>query len=532
MKISTKKSTYIGIIVLLAAALTAILISYVGSSGAPLIVVSGNAQAGELNIEPCVIEIESGTYDADCGTVVVRENRQNIESRLIALPVTRIRATSDEPAEPIFFLNGGPGMSNMNGQPLAELLVNHDFVMVGYRGVDGDVKLDCPEVAQAVKGDGVDVLSEQSQAGLSAAMRQCATRLQADGVDLDGYTIEDTIGDMEAARIALGYERINLLSRSYGTRVAQLYANQHPDHIYRSAMVSVNPPGRFVWEPEMIDAQIEQYSQLYGQSDSPRSPNLVATMRTVSHNMPQRWLFFKIDPGKVKSVTFALLFHRNTAAQVFDAWLAAENGDPSGLALMSLAYDFVIPSMFIYGEFFAKAFSADYDADRDYATAMAPQDSIIGSPLSKLIWGSATDAAGVTWPTKTIPTEWRQVQPSAVETLLVSGNIDFSTPAEFATNELLPALANGKQVILADMGHVNDVMTLQPAATERLLTSFYDSGEADDSLFTYEPMDFQVGLGFPQIAKLALSGVTAVLLAIIGAIWFVVRRRRQNRALS
>ncbi|NHZ72482.1 MAG: alpha/beta fold hydrolase [Aquificales bacterium] len=311
----------------------------------PAATVPTGAKAGDLHTEPCVIKLDTNKYDADCGVLIVPENRANPGTRLIALPVTRIHATGENPVEPLFYLAGGPGQSNMNGRLPATLLTNHDFVMVGYRGVDGSVKLDCPEVAQAIKGDGVDVLSERSRAGMSAAMRQCAARLQADGVDLNGYTILDVIGDMEAARTALGIERINLFSASYGTRVAQLYANQHPDRIHRSAMVGVNPHGRFVWEPDMIDAQIEQYSQLYAQSDSPRTPNLAETMRNVSHNMPDRWLFFKIDPGKVKSVTFAMLFHRNTAVQVFDAWLAAENGDPSGLALMSLAYDFIIPGL-------------------------------------------------------------------------------------------------------------------------------------------------------------------------------------------
>lgn len=154
------------------------------------------------------------------------------------------------------------------------------------------------------------------------------------------------IGDLEAARQALGYEQINLISYSYDTRVAQLYTNQYSDHIHRSIMVSVNPPGRFFWEPEMIDAQIEHYAQLYAQTDSPRSPDLAQTMFDVSRNMPRRWLFIKIDPGKVKSATFAMLYHRDTAAMAFDAWLAAEEGDPSGLALISLAYDFLIPSIF------------------------------------------------------------------------------------------------------------------------------------------------------------------------------------------
>lgn len=78
----------------------------------------------------------------------------------------------------------------MLAKPLAALLDKHDFVMVSYRGVDGSVKLDCPEVSQAFKGDGVDVLNETSRALLSNAMRQCAERLQTEGIDLDGYTFK------------------------------------------------------------------------------------------------------------------------------------------------------------------------------------------------------------------------------------------------------------------------------------------------------------------------------------------------------
>ena len=42
---------------------------------------------------------------------------------------------------------------------------------------------------------------------------------------------------------------------------------------------------------------------------------------------------------------------------------------------------------------------------------MEPSDSIIGSPLSKLIWGSATDEDGVTWPTQLMPEEERHTLP-------------------------------------------------------------------------------------------------------------------------
>lgn len=328
---------------------------------------------------------------------------------------------------------------------------------------------------------------------------------------------------METARTALGYYRINLLSQSYGTRIAQIYAYQQPKIIYRSVMVGVNPPGRFVWEPETIDRQIEYYSHLWSQDSVCRSRtlDLTQTLRNVLQNMPNHWIFFPIDKGKVKLIAFALLYHRNTAAQVFDTFIAAEKGDPSGLALMTLAYNFMFPKMITWGDLAAKAISADYDSTRNYASEMDPPNSILGSPFSKLLWSLAD------WPTESIPEEYRKVQNSFVPTLLLSGSIDFSTPAEYATNQLLPQLENGKQVILKEMGHTHDLWNVQRPATVRLVTSFFDSGIADNSLFTYSTMDFHVSLGFPLIIKI---GVVFLLLIIIGIIFLfrIILRRIQG----
>src|SRR6266540_6835701 len=71
------------------------------------------AHAGQLTLKPCTYATERGSYAADCGTLVVPENRHDPKSRLIALPVTRIRAHSAHPAAPIFRLQGGPGIGNM-----------------------------------------------------------------------------------------------------------------------------------------------------------------------------------------------------------------------------------------------------------------------------------------------------------------------------------------------------------------------------------------------------------------------------------
>ena len=158
------------------------------------------------------------------GTITVPENREKASSRLISIPFLRIHSHAKAAAEPIFAFSGGPGQSNMSWDwsTVGGLLAEHDFVAVGYRGVDGSSVLDCPEVTEAFKAHG-DPLSERSLEAIGHAWEASAQRFRAQGVDLDGYTMLECIEDNESVRRALGYGRINLLSASYGTRVAYLY---------------------------------------------------------------------------------------------------------------------------------------------------------------------------------------------------------------------------------------------------------------------------------------------------------------------
>ena len=172
------------------------------------ITVPAGAQVGDLvDRHPCTYETGDVEYTADCGTLVVPENRSNPNSRLIALSVIRILATGSSPIEPIFWFQGGPGQSNLRFshlEDLTALLENHDFVMVGYRGIDGSVVLDCPELSEALANPIGDLMSDTSLESYSAATSRCVTRLQAEGIDLAGYSMTESIDDMESARNALG----------------------------------------------------------------------------------------------------------------------------------------------------------------------------------------------------------------------------------------------------------------------------------------------------------------------------------------
>ena len=69
------------------------------------------------------------------------------------------------------------------------------------------------------------------------------------------------------------------------------------------------------------------------------------------------------------------------------------------------------------------------------------------------------------------------MQNSNVPTLLIGGNLDFATPPQNATSELLPHLANGRQVVLSNLGHSDDFWPYEPAAGTRLINTYLDTGK-------------------------------------------------------
>jgi hypothetical protein len=137
---------------------------------------------------------------------------------------------------------------------------------------------------------------------------------------------------------------------------------------------------------------------------------------------------------------------------------------------------------------------------------------------------------GLEWPTHPIPQEFSQVQPTDVETLLISGSVDFASPRQSATEELLPYLGNGEQVILRDLGHTGSFWNSQPEARAHMLNTFFDTGQADASLYTYQPLDFDVGLGWPRLAKLLVAVVVLVPILLLVLVWWIIRWAKRRRA--
>jgi pimeloyl-ACP methyl ester carboxylesterase len=458
-----------------------------------------NAKAGDLVLKPGQLK----EYAADFGTLVVPESRGKKDSRLIRLPVLRMRSRREHPLEPVFTLEGGPGGTNIKPDYIRDwLLENHDVVMVGYRGVDGSVSLNCPEVSAALKTM-ADPLSQAGLKDLGAVMTRAAQRLQDEGIDLPEYDIINVVDDLEAARKALGYSRINLSGASYGGAVAYTYCIRYPQSLHRNLMGEPAFPWDIgVTEPKDIDKNLARLNTLWKQNPDclKRSKDIVQTIRSVLKALPQSWQQIRIDPGRVKLCTFLALYNRNTTNQALDAFVAAENGDYSGLAFMAVYWGQIV-DWFNWGDLVAKTYCTQTVRTRDYEAEMDPPGSIIGAPLSKLGWGALKYCD---WPRKPLPLAYRTPQETDVETLLVwAVRGDETEPARKEARHF----KRGQVVLLKDLGHM-DVGSLQPQAAHHLEKRFFLEGVADASLYqsiTEQARDFVPRPSFQELAKQMLS---------------------------
>jgi pimeloyl-ACP methyl ester carboxylesterase len=495
--------------------------------------VPSGAKAGDLILDPCTYATEGGDYAADCGTLVVPENRAAPESRLIAVPVTRIRAQSEHPAEPIFYLEGGPGITNMNFKQASRFVEERDVVLVGYRGVDGSVRLDCPEVTSALKHS-ADFLGQKSFRAYGDGLRACADGLTDQGVDLARYGLVQQVDDFEAARTALAYDRINLLSQSAGTRTAMIYAWRYPENIHRSVMIGVNPPGHFLWDAHTTDEQIDRYTELCAKDAgcSTRTADLATSMRRTGANMPDRWLFLPIKQGNVRVESFVALMESTSlmaplsAPTTLDSWLSAAEGDASGFWFQSLLADLVLPRAFVWGQYAAAA-RLDAQAARDYFSSGAQEGDSFGYAGSAFALGGGRLTE---WPAAADEDAYDRVRTSKVETLLIGGELDTSTPPQVATNELLPYLPNGHQVVLPALGHSASFFAEQPEAGSHLINTFVATGRVDDSLYTPQTVDFTPGVTLTALAKgIAGTMVGLALLTVLSLLWMARRVHRRGR---
>jgi pimeloyl-ACP methyl ester carboxylesterase len=200
-----------------------------------------------LVLAPCEVPGagEGAKERARCGTYEVFENRAAKSGRRIKINVVVYPATGRDAApDPLFYIPGGPGSSATEDAPYvapsyAKIRGRRDLVFVDQRGTGGSNPLNCdlydPQVLQSYLGDYFPLED----------VRRCRAQLETKA-DLRLYTTHVAMDDLDDVRAALGYERINIVGASYGTRAAQVYLRRHGEHVRAVVLHGVSLTGQFM----------------------------------------------------------------------------------------------------------------------------------------------------------------------------------------------------------------------------------------------------------------------------------------------
>lgn len=187
--------------------------------------------------------------DVVCGYVTVPEQHSNPNGATIELAVAIILSRNPDPApDPLFMAQGGPGGSSIDtfvtpimDSPFRE---NRDVVLFDQRGtLYSEPALACPEIMDlTIATIEQDLTIEESNRRYEQAIGACHERLVDEGINLSAFNSLENAADIDALRVALGYDQINLYGVSYGTLLALHTMRDYPNGLRSVILDAVAPP--------------------------------------------------------------------------------------------------------------------------------------------------------------------------------------------------------------------------------------------------------------------------------------------------
>jgi pimeloyl-ACP methyl ester carboxylesterase len=187
----------------------------------------GSSAASSLSYIPC-----ASAASFECTALTVPLDRAGTVPGTISLSVERKLAGASPSRDAVVALAGGPGqaalpLAEFIAQAVAPALASRDLLVYDQRGTGASDPLRCA------------AFETFSARPASEIFEQCAAEI---GAARGGFTSAESVEDIEALRVAGGYEKLVLYGTSYGTRVALDYAERYPQYVEALVLDSVVPP--------------------------------------------------------------------------------------------------------------------------------------------------------------------------------------------------------------------------------------------------------------------------------------------------
>jgi pimeloyl-ACP methyl ester carboxylesterase len=409
-------------------------------------------------LKPIIAEANDTLYE---GTYAVYENKK-LKGHKINLYVLVIPARSkDSLQSPIFYFQGGPGdaATAMKNFFLRNKIYREkrDIVLIDFRGTGQSNPLHC---------DGTQ-LRTTAQACMDEmfpidSVRKCFKELSAIA-DLSQYTTEIAIDDVEEIRKWLGYDAINIMGQSYGTRSCQSYMRLYPHSIRSVVMIgpvptSMNMPlnhaydGQRAWSLLLEDCKNDSACNVNYPLLAKEFNSLIERLR----KKPDNYIFYDsikhtrekvfIKHGPFADLLRSIMYSPKGQRQI--PYLVHEANKGNYQPLIEIAIDRNSePYSLADGFYLCVTCSEDVPYIDSMKTPELTMDTYMGNyRIQQQI------AACSTWRRNQIGNNFRDPVESAIPALVISGMHDPITPPRWG-DSVTQNMSNAKQLIIPAMAH-------------------------------------------------------------------------------
>jgi pimeloyl-ACP methyl ester carboxylesterase len=370
-------------------------------------------------------------------------------------------------AEPVFWLEGGPGGAAMQAAApvsqnyLRALRNDHDLVFVDERGTGKSNPLKCDDIGENPANlDGYFGKLFPPQ-----LIRACREKLEKTA-ELKFYTTALAMDDLDEVRNALGYKRINLAGASYGTLAAQVFIRKYPERVRSAFLVGIVTPDFRLPLPFARAAQ-NALDLLFQDCAADREchdnfSNLKEEFYGVLSRFDQGALSVKLIDPATKRARFVMLERESyvehlrallysTAGGRFVPYVVHQaylnNFIPFGMVAVS--FNLGGPATF-RGLYFSATCAEAIPFITEQEIAAETHGTFLGDRRVR-----AHLAACAEWPRGEIPKNFTDPVKSEIPIVMFSGEADGSTPPWIA-EAAVKFWPNGRQIIAPHTGHQID----------------------------------------------------------------------------
>jgi len=441
-------------------------------------------ESNQIEFSNCMLALPgtNRTASARCGVYEVAENPSTPDGRKISLNIAVAPATGKSvEADPVFFFAGGPGQAASETWVMLQGTLNkirkkRDIVMIDQRGTGKSNKLACEseieeDLNQEIDLDLVRSETEKCLAGLNGDPRL--------------YTTTIAMGDYNQVRQAMGYESINIMGVSYGTRAAQVYLRLFPETVRTITLDSVVPMQLALGQDHamMLDRSVgtvlddcekdETCNSLY-----PRHAEELNTLFRQLREQPQQITMTNPVSGesqdmRVTADTLGVAIRFLSYASETQALIpllvheALTTGDLSRLASQAILVMTGLNEMLARGMELSVICSEDFpfmDLDADYS------DTLMGNLFLEIMALQCN-----VWPRGEVADNFHEPVISDLPVLLMSGERDPVTPPAYAA-QVAENFNNSLNLVARGQAH----SVMKNICLRNITTEFIDKGTVEN----------------------------------------------------